>query len=32
MAARILAGEFGDGDGVKVEYEGKSFTFKKGRS
>mgnify|MGYP002783745982 CR=1 FL=1 len=32
LASRILAGEFGDGDNVKVEYEGKSFTFKKGRS
>lgn len=32
LASRILAGEFGDGDGVKVDYEGKSFTFKKSRS
>ncbi len=29
MASRILAGEFGPGDKVLVNYEGKSFTFEK---
>ncbi|MCC6659553.1 MAG: AAA family ATPase [Phycisphaerales bacterium] len=27
LASRILAGEFGPGDRVKVDYEGKSFVF-----
>ena len=31
LATRILAGEFGDGDSVKVDYEGNTFTFRKGR-
>ncbi len=29
LAGKILAGEIGDGDTVKVEYQGKSFTFTK---
>jgi ATP-dependent Clp protease ATP-binding subunit ClpB len=29
LASRILAGELGDGDSVRVEYAGGSFTFKK---
>ena len=29
LASRILAGEFGAGDTVLVEYQGKSFTFAK---
>ncbi|MFO0859697.1 MAG: AAA family ATPase [Phycisphaerales bacterium] len=31
LATRILAGDFGDGDSVKVDYEGNTFTFKKGK-
>ena len=29
LAGRILAGELGDGDSVRVDYQGKSFTFTK---
>ena len=29
LAGRILAGEIGDGDSVRVDYLGKSFTFTK---
>ncbi len=29
LASRILAGEFGAGDKVRVDYKGKSFTFEK---
>ena len=29
LASRLLAGEFGEGDRVRVDYEGKSFTFEK---
>jgi ATP-dependent Clp protease ATP-binding subunit ClpB len=29
LAGRILAGEIGDGDSVRVDYQGKSFTFTK---
>ena len=32
LAARIRSGDFGDGDSVKVDYEGNTFTFKKARS
>ncbi|MGH7244767.1 MAG: ATP-dependent Clp protease ATP-binding subunit [Phycisphaerales bacterium] len=31
LATRILAGDFGDGDSVKVDYEGNTFSFKKGK-
>ncbi len=31
LATKLLAGEFGDGDSVKVDYTGNSFTFKKGK-
>jgi ATP-dependent Clp protease ATP-binding subunit ClpB len=27
LASRILAGEFGAGDAIRVEYRGKSFVF-----
>ena len=27
LAGRILSGEIGDGDSVRVDYQGKSFTF-----
>jgi ATP-dependent Clp protease ATP-binding subunit ClpB len=29
LAGKILAGEIGDGDSVRVDYQGKSFTFVK---
>ena len=29
LASRILAGEFGPGDTVHVDYRGKSFVFEK---
>jgi hypothetical protein len=29
LAGKMLAGEFGDGDSVRVDYQGKSFTFTK---
>jgi ATP-dependent Clp protease ATP-binding subunit ClpB len=29
LAGRILAGEVGDGDAIRVDYQGKSFTFTK---
>jgi len=29
LAGKLLAGEFGDGDSVRVDYQGKSFTFTK---
>jgi ATP-dependent Clp protease ATP-binding subunit ClpB len=31
LATRILAGEFGDGDSIRVDYEGNTFVFRKGR-
>jgi len=31
LATRILAGDFGDGDSIKVDYEGNTFVFKKGK-
>ncbi|MBL8887749.1 MAG: AAA family ATPase [Phycisphaerales bacterium] len=31
LATRILAGEFGDGDSIKVDYEGNTFVFRKGK-
>ncbi len=31
LAAKLLAGEFGDGDSVKVDYSGNTFVFKKGK-
>jgi len=27
LAGKILAGEIGEGDSVRVDYQGKSFTF-----
>ncbi len=29
LATRILQGEFGPGDGIRADYQGKSFTFEK---
>jgi ATP-dependent Clp protease ATP-binding subunit ClpB len=29
LAGKILAGELGDGDSVRIDYQGKSFTFTK---
>lgn len=31
LATRILAGEFGDRDSVKVDFEGNTFVFSVGR-
>jgi ATP-dependent Clp protease ATP-binding subunit ClpB len=30
LASRVLAGEFGDGDAITVDYAGEQFSFKKG--
>ncbi len=32
LAARILAGEFGDGDAVRVDHRGGAFTFEKAKA
>ncbi len=32
IATRILAGEIDSGDAVEVDYQGKTFTFKRSRS
>jgi len=29
LAGKILSGDFGDGDSIRVDYQGKSFTFSK---